>query len=168
MQFTGQHPRQGGFLQSNQRTTQRSAAQRGAARRPGVKFFDIGLTRCRTNTSRQRRGACLQRPMLVDAARSAVCFRNNRRVTAKGRRWPDPSPTWLPDFGRSIRTARQPTRGETRDRPGAAGVRGSKKQPVVEAAARADPLFSDPEAGDFTHHDLNGSSGQTKDRRAGG
>jgi hypothetical protein len=64
------------------------AAQRSAARRPSVKFFDIGLTRNWTKTCRQRRGARLQRPMLLDAARPAVCFRNDRRVTAKGRKQP--------------------------------------------------------------------------------
>jgi len=61
-------------------------ARPGAMRRPGVNFFDIGLTRGRTKTYEQRRGACLQRPMLLDAARPAVCFRGDRRVTARGRR----------------------------------------------------------------------------------
>ncbi len=50
------------------------------------KLFDIGLTRGRTKTCRQRPGACLQRPMLLDAARPVVCFRNDRRVTAMGRK----------------------------------------------------------------------------------
>jgi hypothetical protein len=53
-------------------------AWRGVAWRLSVKFFDTGLTLGRTKTWGLLHGAHLQRPIFLEAARSAVCFQNDR------------------------------------------------------------------------------------------